>query len=122
MDHIKKDNAILLLHKKVLKRFSMYVSCLEQYSYFPLWSHIEKDIFRPVISWPESAEKSSLDVPDNTIWSARKERRTHSLKEHLFTSYLYNLAHFWNPYMGSKSIRGAQISQETSLMGTERDG
>lgn len=43
--------------------------------------------------------------PDNTIWSARKERRICSLKEHLFTRYLYNLAHFWNPLMGAKYIR-----------------
>lgn len=50
-------------------------------------THTKKMFFRPVISRPESAEKSSLDVPDNTIWSARKERRIYSLKEHLVTRY-----------------------------------
>ena len=92
----------------------MYCSCPEQYFFF-LWSHIEKEIFRPVISRPESAEKSSLDVPDNTIWSARKERRIHSLNEHLFTRYLYNLAHFWNPFREFiVHWRGADITGNVS--------
>lgn len=34
---------------------------------------------------------------------------------------LYNLAHFWNPLMDSKSIRGSQISLEKSLMGGEEN-
>ena len=73
-----------------------------------LLSHIEKKkCLRPVVPRPESAEKSSLDVPDNTIWSAWKERRWYPSKEHLFTKYFYNL----EPDLGFKVH---QISAEVT--------
>lgn len=101
-DHIK-DKVICYNTKKFKKIF--HVAAWSDTFFFCEVTH-KKTFFRPVISRPESAEKSSLDVPDNTIWSAWKKGRIYSLKEHLFTRYEYNLAHFLEPIHGFKVHQG----------------
>lgn len=65
----------------------------------------------------------SLKVLRNHLWmssiilSGQQEMKGgRPLKEHLLTRHVYNLAHFRILLTVSKSIRGVQISQRTSMM------